>query len=103
MLLLLELRTLRRDLDAATHTLCTALRRGALPTALLLESVRQAALLPGVAATLPSLGAQCLALSPPHGSTHGAALCSLLFESLHELQPDLLSRVLAALFVGAAG
>ena len=100
-LLLLQLLTLRRDRDASTHTLCTALRRGALPLPLLLECVQQAVLLPGVLATLPSLGVQCLALPPPHHTGHGAALCAALFLH-HELQQDLLSHVLAALFAGGS-
>ena len=101
-LLLLQLLTLRRDRDAATQTLCTSLRRGALPLPLLLECARQAVLLPGVLATLPSLGVQCLALPPPHHTEHGAALCAALFGLHHELQLDLLSRVLAALFAGGS-
>ena len=101
-LLLLQLLTLRRDRDAATHTLCTALRRGALPLGLLLECVGQAAQLPGVLAALPALGVQCLALPPPHHDEHGAALCAALFGRHHELQLELLSRVLAALFAGGS-
>lgn len=101
-LLLLQLLTLRRDRDAATHTLCTALRRGALPLALLLECVAQAAPLPGVLAALPALGVQCLALPPPHHVEHGAALCAALFGRHHELQLELLSRLLAALFAGGS-
>ena len=101
-LLLLQLLTLRRDRDAATHTLCTALRRGALPLGLLLECVGQAAPLPGVLAALPALGVQCLALPPPHHVEHGAALCAALFGRHHELQLELLSRVLAALFAGGS-
>ena len=105
-LLLLQLLTLRRNRDAATHTLCTALRRGVLPLPLLLECVQQAVLLPGVLATLPSLGVQCLALPPPHHTEHGAALCAALFglhhEMHNEMQPELLSRVLAALFAGGS-
>lgn len=101
-LLLLQLLTLRRDRDAATHTLCTALRRGALPLGLLLECVGQAAQLPGVLAALPALGVQCLALPPPHHVEHGAALCAALFGRHHELQLELLSRVLAALFAGGS-
>jgi len=101
-LLLLQLLTLRRDRDAATHTLCTALRRGALPLGLLLECVGQAAQLPGVLAALPALGVQCLALPPPHHVQHGAALCAALFGRHHELQLELLSRVLAALFAGGS-
>ena len=101
-LLLLQLLTLRRDRDAATHTLCTALRRGALPLPLLLECAGQAAPLPGVLAALPALGVQCLALPPPHHVEHGAALCAALFGRHHELQLELLSRVLAALFAGGS-
>ena len=101
-LLLLQLLTLRRDRDAATHTLCTALRRGALPLPLLLECTGQAAPLPGVLAALPALGVQCLALPPPHHVEHGAALCAALFGRHHELQLELLSRVLAALFAGGS-
>ena len=101
-LLLLQLLTLRRDRDAATHTLCTALRRGALPLPLLLECAGQAAPLPGVLAALPALGVQCLALPPPHHVEHGAALCAALFARHHELQLELLSRVLAALFAGGS-
>ena len=67
---------------------------------------RTAVLLPGVLATLPSLGVQCLALPPPHHTEHGAALCAALFglhhEMHHEMQPELLSRVLAALFAGGS-
>jgi len=101
-LLLLQLLTLRRDRDAATHTLCTALRRGALPLPLLLECAGQAAPLPGVLAALPALGVQCLALPPPHHVEHGAALCAALFGRHHALQLELLSRVLAALFAGGS-
>ena len=101
-LLLLQLLALRRDRDAATHTLCTALRRGALPLPLLLECAGQAAPLPGVLAALPALGVQCLALPPPHHLEHGAALCAALFARHHELQLELLSRVLAALFAGGS-
>ena len=101
-LLLLQLLTLRRDRDAATHTLCTALRRGALPLPLLLECAGQAAPLPGVLAALPALGVQCLALPPPHHVEHGAALCAALFGRHYNLQLELLSRVLAALFAGGS-